>query len=309
MGDKKQNTQSTQTQNSLVESQPWQNTVPTLDNIIGRAASYLPGTRLTGNEKMGLEGLIGNAKAGNPFAGGISGLATDLLGQGPISGMAQQGYSDFKNSMTPYTTASTNPWDNADFGRTINDVTSRTMDAVKSSYQGAGIPAAAYGDFAKTAGEGITSAVAPLAWNASNDLNNRKLGAINSLYGGANTSAGLLSGMGLAGVGTAQAANQAQNQPHMQLLAAEAMRRGIPMEALRGISNLIVPMAQLGGTRTGSGTSVGNSQTTQTPGLMDYLSLFSGGGNSSVSGMANAGSALIGKLAVKPEAAGLLGAL
>jgi hypothetical protein len=301
MGDKqtKSNSYTNSNTNAVSDYAPWASTRPQLEQVLGQVGGQVQNAQLTGNEQGAISGLVGNAQAGNPYAAGIGNLATDLLSGGQDrTGIAQSGYDQYRAGLQPYATGSTNPWDNADFGRVINDVTSRTMDAVKSSYQGAGIPAASYGDFGKTAGEGITSAVAPLAWQASNDLNNRKLGAMDSLYSGANTTAGLLSGLDTAslnnrqaGVGVADAASKAQNLPHMQTIAAEALRRGIPAEALQQISSLLIPMAQLGGTRNVQSNTAGSSYGTQTetPGLYDWMKLgagsLAGGGNSAMSGL------------------------
>lgn len=241
---------------SFTQNEPWRETKSTLTGLIGELNPHVGATALTQNENNALSGLEINARNGNEYAPDIARLARDLLGGGvDRTGMVSTNLNDYRTALQPYATGSTNPWENADFRRVVDDTTQRTMDAVKSSYQGAGIAAANYGDFGKTAGEGIARGVAPLAYQAGTDLTNRKLAANDALYGAGNTTAGLLTGMDQtalgnrqAGVGVSSAAKQAQDSPWERLLEIEAQRRGLPLENMAKIANLIVPMAQLGGT-------------------------------------------------------------
>jgi hypothetical protein len=58
-----------------------------------------------------------------------------------------------------------------------------------------------------------------------------------------------------AGVGVSSAALQARDSPYAQMLAIEAQRRGLPLQGLGSIENLLLPIAQAGGTQNGSSTS------------------------------------------------------
>jgi hypothetical protein len=127
------------------------------------------------------------------------------------------------------------------------------MDRVKSGYAGAGLSGASFGDFGKTVGQGITNAIAPLAYQASNDLANRKLTAQDRLYGAGNTTGGILSGMDQqklsnqqAGIGASNSAMLAQDSPYMRTLDLQGMQRNLPVQNIAQLENLIVPMAGLG---------------------------------------------------------------
>jgi hypothetical protein len=97
-----------------------------------------------------------------------------------------------------------------------DDITNR----IKSQYAGAGYSPVSSGDFAKTLGEGISRGIAPTWLQANNDLENRKLGAMNSLYSAGGQTAGLLSGLDqtalgnrATGIGAADAALRRGTSP------------------------------------------------------------------------------------------------
>lgn len=297
---------------------PWAAAQPALTSLLGNITQASGNTGLTGAENTAIAGLTTNANAGNPYAPGIGGLANDLLTGGQDrTGYVTNAYNQLQGSLSPYTTMDTNPYSNPAFANYTNTLTNDITDRIKSQYAGAGYSPVTSGDYAQSLGRGISQGLAPTWLQASNDLENRKLGAISSLYSAGGQTAGLLSGLDQnalanrqAGVDVAGSALTAANQPYTATLAAEALRRGIPIENLTGLSNLIVPMAQLG--RTVEGTTQGTTQTvgqgagqsygtqntnqTSTPGLLDYLGLFGGGNNSPISGLARSGSSLLGIL-------------
>jgi len=89
--------------------------------------------------------------------------------------------------------------------------------------------------------------------------------SIDKLYGAGGSTAGLLSNLDAtalanrqAGVGVSDAALGAQNYGANQLLAAEALRRGIPLDALQKIAAMGVPIAGLGQSSTGTSTEQTN---------------------------------------------------
>jgi hypothetical protein len=91
-----------------------------------------------------------------------------------------------------------------------------------------------------------------------------------------------------AGVGVADAAQTAQNSPYIQMLQAEAMRRGIPIETLSQLTGILGPIAGLGGSSTGTGTMQGTHQMSgaQQFGLIagGLGAMFGGGGRTAAGG-------------------------
>ena len=90
-------------------------------------------------------------------------------------------------------------------------------------------------------------------------------GAAGNLYQAGNTNAGILAGMTQQklsnqgqGVTAAGAANEAANAGPNAILAAEAARKGIPLQQLSLLASIGVPIAGLGS--QSSGTSTGTKQ-------------------------------------------------
>jgi len=300
-------TNTTDTINKTTTTGPWSPLWPALGGITNQIVGNIPNAQITGNEQAALAGLQANANAGNPFAGGINALAANLLagGGGPGTGMATNAYNTFVGQISPYATMDTNPYTNPAVTGVTNQLTSDILDRIKSAYAGAGISPVGSGDYGYQVGRGVSAGAAPTLLDAYNNMTNQKLGAINALYGAGNTTTGLLSALNqtqlgnqLQGVQTADQALAANNQPFAQALAVEAARRGIPVQALGALSNLVVPMAQLGGTQNVQGTDV---QSKTTPfNFGNFADLFKGGGTggqmSPAQGMASGLSSALGFL-------------
>lgn len=254
--------ESKQTQHQKSTSEPWLRAQPALGGILHGVEGMIPSASLTPAENNAFATLSSNAESAGRFAPQINSLATDLLGGGTDrTGIAQGAYDRFQGSMTPYTTMDTNPYSNEAFTKFTNFLSGDIMDRIKGQYAGAGYSPVMTGDFSKTVGEGIAKGIAPTWLQASNDLENRKLGAISSRYSGGNTTAGILSGLDQtalgnrqAGVGVAQDALTAQNAPAVQALAIEAQKRGIPLGVLAALAGITTPIAGLGGQQQGTAT-------------------------------------------------------
>jgi hypothetical protein len=295
------NTTTTQTSGTQT-SQPWSPAQPSLGGLINLIYGNIPGAQITGNEQAALGGLQGLASAGNPYAGGISSLASSLLGGTALpdrSGIASGAYNTLQQQLTPFATQSTDPYSNPAVTNWTNTMSNDILNQIKSQYAGSGYSPVTSGDFGYNVGRGVSAGVAPTLAQAQQDLTSQKLGAINALYGAGNTTTGALSALDqarlasqLQGVGTSGDALTAAQQPFTQALQVAAAQRGIPVSAIGALSNLIVPMAGLGGTQTAQGTS-----TKTTPFNFGGLSdLFKGGTSSPASGMASGLSSLLGLL-------------
>jgi hypothetical protein len=92
-------------------------------------------------------------------------------------------------------------------------------------------------------------------------MERNKLGAIEGLYNAGGKTAGLLTDLASRGIDVGNAANMAKNQPYSDLLAIEGQRRNLPVQNVGAVENLIVPMAQLGGTSNTQSRTVGETET------------------------------------------------
>lgn len=254
-----------QTQSST--TQPWTAAQPALTGILSQIQSGLGNTGLTGAETGAINTLENNAGTASQFAPAIGNYATTLLKGGGATDQAgnvnanYQRYVDQTNPLASNTNY--NPLDTPGFkdalSTTIADITNNTngqFAAAGRDFSGANSTAL---------GRGITQGVAPTIAAQFNQNVQNQQGAASNLFNAGNTNAGILAGMqqqGLTNMGTgvtaAGQANDAANAGANATLAAEAARRGIPVQALGLLAQMGIPIAGLG--TESNGTSTGTSQ-------------------------------------------------
>lgn len=249
-------------------------------DVFGGAGGGTPfNVGLTGAESGALDTMAANAGNAGRFAPDIGMLAGDLFRGGTDrTGMVTGNLDEYRAGLLPYATGSINPYDDPTFSAMLKNVGNDALDRVKSSYAGAGYSPASVGDFGQSVGKGVTEATLPIAVAQGNTLAARQRAAQDALYGAGTTATGLLAnldqtalGNRLQGINVGNAALSAENAPAMAALEVEARRRGIPLQNIAGLSSLIVPMAQLGGTSnstTQSQTQVSPLQTILGAGMM-----------------------------------------
>lgn len=241
------------TQNTQSQTQPWAPTMGGLEQIVGQINNQIPKTGINPTENNALNTLSQNALGGNPFAPQINTLATDLLAGGTDrSGMASGAYDQFKTQLQPFASgAFVNPQSNPAMQGYLDTISSDIQNRVNGMFAGAGrdLSGANIGAVSR----GITEGIAPTMLNQYNTERDRQLSAIDALYGGANTTTGLLAGLDQqalsnrsAGVDASSAALQANDSGAQRQLEIEAMRRGIPIQNMGAITGLLGPIAQLG---------------------------------------------------------------
>lgn len=247
------------------QSAPWAPAQPALTGILSQLQGQLGNTGLTGNESQALDQITANAKAGNPFAGDISSLATNLFQGGGATDQAgniQSGLDAYKSQLTPFANGSmvgNNPALKAQLDQIMSDV----GNSVNSQFAAAGRDLSGANQMAY--GRGVAQGIAPVLANQYNQDVNNQINAAGALYGAQNNTSGLLSGLNQqslanrqAGSGVSNDALNAQNSGQNAVLQAEAQRRGIPVQALGLLAQIGVPIAGLGG--QSSGTSTGTQQ-------------------------------------------------
>lgn len=289
--------QSSSTQTQQSQTAPWEAAQPMLQSILGQLNTGLSNTGLTGVEAGALDTLRNNAAKGNPYAGQIGGYAQSLLNGGGADaqvGNLRDNLSTLQSHLTPYATGSmvgSNPALLAQLAQIRDDV----GNSVNGQFAAAGRDFSGANQMAY--GRGVAAAQAPvIAAQYNQDVANQ-INAANALYNAGNTTAGALSGLQqnyLAnqgqGVAAAQSALDAQNYGANAMLAAEAQRRGIPVQALGLLANIGVPIAGLGtqssGTVTGTQQMSGADQFSKIAGgVSNLLGSFSGTGGSGLLGL------------------------
>lgn len=245
--------QSSSTQTQQSQTAPWAAAQPMLQNILSQLGTGLNNTGATAAETGALNTLQSNAALGNPYAGQIGGYAQSLLNGGSANAQAgnvQDNLATLQRQLTPYANGSmigNNPALTAQLAQIRSDV----GNSINSQFAAAGRDLSGANQMAY--GRGVAAAEAPvIAAQYNQDVANQ-LNAANALYGAGNTTANTLSGMQQnyltnqgQGVTAAQSALDAHNYGANATLAAEAQRRGIPVQALSLLAQIGVPIAQLG---------------------------------------------------------------
>ena len=257
--------QSSSTQTQQSQTAPWEAAQPMLQGILGQLSTGLNNTGLTAAETGAINTLQSNAAKGNPYAGQIGGSAQSLLSGGGADAQAgnlRDNLGAFRSQLTPYANGSmvgNNPALVAQLAQIRDDV----ANSVNGQFAAAGRDFSGANQMAY--GRGVAAGQAPvIAAQYNQDVANQ-IAAANAVYNAGNTTAGALSGLQqnyLAnqgqGVAAAQSALDAQNYGANATLAAEAQRRGIPVQALGLLANIGVPIAGLG--KQSSGTTTGTQE-------------------------------------------------
>lgn len=276
---------------------PWIEAQPHIKGILAQIGTQLNGTGITGTENDALSRLTANAGQNNQFAPQINSFIGDLLNGGgastaPInmtagpnqSGQISQTLADYQRRLNPIADgANVGPNGNPALKGYLDTIANDVQTRVNGMFAGAGrdLSGANQGTLAR----GIAQGTAPiLAQQYNTDIGNQR-SAADSLYGAGNTTSGLLEGirsqdysrdyqreLGNRQLGQQALANRqvgtsmaptVQNQfadQQKQILEAEALRRGIPVQALGLLANIGIPIAGLGQQTQGQGFSKGEQQ-------------------------------------------------
>lgn len=253
--------ESKQTQTQQSESNPWAAAVPSVQGILGKLDPLVQNSGLSQTSLSAIDQLQQNAGQGNPFAGQINSFTSNLLNGGGANGQAgnvQGNYDTFKSQLTPYANGSmigNNPALKAQLDQIMADV----GNSVNGQFAAAGRDMS--GANQQAYGRGVAAGVAPVLANQYNQDVANQFNAANALYGGGNTTAGIMSGMNqqdLAnrqqGVTNSQDALDAKNYGATQTLNLEQLKQQLPAQTLGLLAQIGVPIAGLGGTKSGTAT-------------------------------------------------------
>lgn len=270
----------TTTQNSTTA--PWEAAQPALQGILSQLQGNLGNTGVTGAESGALTTLVNNAnKAGSAYGPQIDAFAKSLLAGGGATdqaGNVNQNYQDYRASTQPLA-SNTNydPYSTPGFRNAIDTTVADITNATNSRFAAAGRDMSGANSMAL--GRGIMQGVAPtIAAQYNQNIQNQQ-GAAGNLYNAGNTNAGILSGLQqqrLAnqgqGIGAAGAATDMANSGANATLAAEAARRGIPVQALGLLAQIGIPIAALGS--QSQGTSNTEKQASPLEQILGFSSAF-----------------------------------
>lgn len=272
---------STQQTSQSSKTNPWEPTVPLLNDILTGINGQISNFRPNANENTALGMLRQNAANTTNYAPQATSLANDLMSGGPDrSGMLSQSYDRFGANLAPtiagdYLDPNKNPF----FATTTKAISDDVANRVNGMFAGAGrdMSGANLGMLSSE----ITKATAPIYAQVYGNERGNQLDAMKSYYGAGGETAGMLSNMdqqrfvnrgagldvGINGV------HQAQNAAGNNMLSIESLARSLPLGNLGMLAQLVGPIAGLGG--QSSGTS--NTQGTFTDSGMRQFQQFASG--------------------------------
>lgn len=271
-----------QTQNSTTA--PWAAAQPAINGILGQVQGNLANTGVTGAENGALSTLQQNgANSAATYAPQIGANATSLLNGGGAmnqAGAVNNAYQQYQAQTNPLASNTNyNPYSTPGFGDAVNTLTSDITNNTNGSFAAAGRDFSGANSMAL--GRGLTQGIAPTIAAQYNANVANQQGAAGNLYNAGNTTSGLLSGMQnqynantQAGTQAASDATNAANTGANATLAAEAARRGIPVQALGLLSQIGVPIAGLGSQSTGQSNGTQNMS-----GAQQFATITGGIGN------------------------------
>lgn len=259
MGGKSETTQQSTTE-------PWKPAQPALTSILGQLQGQIANSGLTSGMQNAFGQLESNAQQGNPFAGQIGNVASNLLNGGGATAQApaiQSAFDTFKAQTNPLA-SNTNydPMQTPGLADSLKTMMGDIGTSINGQFAAAGRDLS--GMNTQTLARGLTQGLAPILTQQYNQNVQNQQGAASNLYNAGNTTSGLLSGLNqqgvnnqVQGIASSNDAVTAQNYGPATMLQLEQLKQGIPMQNLGLLTQIGVPIAGLGT------QSQGTSSTTQ----------------------------------------------
>jgi hypothetical protein len=300
-----------QTTTARAVTEPYRPAVPALNDLVARIGGGLGNIDATAAETGALDRLAARAGADHPWAARFGVLADDLFKGGPDRApIVADAYAAYKQGLAPTAAGHwLDPGNNPAIRPWLDAMSEDVTNRVNATFSAGGrdLSPAHAGTLAK----GIAQAQAPVLADLFNQERGRQLGAIGDLYRGGLSTASALSGLDQtalgnrqAGVNVANAALSAADAGDNALLAIEARRRGLPLQNLSALAQLLVPIAGLG--RTTESHETKTTEMRQDPtrailgGVLGGLSLLGGnpmgllGVGQAAAGLAGGGAGRVG---------------
>src|SRR5512139_2221030 len=301
-----QNTQNQQQNQQQSVTGPWAVAQPTLTGVLGGANTALGNVSPNSTETGAINQLTANSQNLPNFGAGATNLANSFMGGDP-SGLLGPALKNYNASLNPIANGELDPTKNPGMAGILDTIRNDVSNSVNGLFAGAGRDLS--GKHQEYLARGLASGLAPALLGQYNTNVSNRMGAAGNLFGAAGNTASAMAGNQGQGLNFAALIPQLMNMGPQGVLAAQAALRGIPLSALQQIAGLTVPIAGLGnqsnvlgtqygqtsnvgtelsnqtgyqtGTQTGTmtgtqhGTQVGtqntNSQTTQTPSLLQTM--------------------------------------
>src|SRR5262245_15424095 len=204
---------------------PWAPAQPFLSGILAQLQGQLANASLTPQENAALSGLAGSSGYIGQFLPQATDLADTLLAGGNAQAQAPMvsgAYQQYRSQLNPYLQASfLDPRETPGFADALAAANADITNQVNGMFAGAGRDLS--GLNTQALARGLSQGEGQLIANGYNANVANQLGAMGSLYGAGNTTAGLLSSLNQqalanrqAGLGVASTGQSFANMPYEQ---------------------------------------------------------------------------------------------
>lgn len=258
--------QQQQTQQSVTN--PYAPAIPMLNNILGQIGnSNLSPTQ---QQTSAINTLTGESSNVPNFAPQATNAVTGMFGANttPQQTMLNNSFANASGALTPMLSAGyTDPTTNPALAGALSTMGNDISNQIKSQFAAAGRPAGTNADSAQAIARGISQGEAPMLANEFNTLTANQMGAATALPQLAGST---VSGVtqqqqvpiadALQGITAAGAIPGLATMPGTTMLGAANLGANAPIMNLGQILGLTAPIAGLGATSTGSGTSTTSQQ-------------------------------------------------
>jgi len=280
--------------NTSQENAAWTPTIPTLKDLIGKINGL--GQTTVGpsaDQTTAINTLKTQAQAGNPWQTDIGKLTSDMFGATSRAPMATDAYDTMKSQLTPYADGSKVNANDPTLRSAIDLASTDVQDRINRQWAGAGRDLS--GGNAMAVAKGVASVAVPASLDYITKQQQNQLAASQALQtAGMGTAAGAqqMDQAALAtragGIDGAKEYLAAQGWGPEQIANLEQQMKELPAQDVSRVLQMIMPIAQSGGSATGNATQI----TTQTP---------------SVASLVGGGVSLAGKLGMFGATGGLSG--
>lgn len=245
------------------ETKPWEPAIPLLSNILGSLGGQSTG--VTGDQSAALAKLKAAAGGLPDLSGGVTNAVTGALDtstapqQGMLSDYLKQYQSNIGGTASG---AELDPYKTPGFSDAISKMTGDITNSVKGVYAGSGRDPAGAGSFAGSLGRGLEQGIAPVIQQQYNQNKQNQMGAASNLFQAGGTTAGGMTQQQLAQLqaqfqglqGAGALPGLLTGNATAQLGAANA-GYSQPYGNIGMLSQSVLPIAALGGSSSGQGTS------------------------------------------------------
>lgn len=251
-------------QTQATTTQPWAPAIGPLNNVLGKVDRLTGTTGVTADQSSAFDTIKGNAGALNQQGQNYAGLLSNLYGgggYGSTAGLLNQNWGNISGALSPYTSADyADPTKNPIYQRMADLAGNQAQNSVNSMFAAAGRSMS--GAHAGALGKGITDAMTGVYANGQGQLANQQLqglGLLNTAGQGTSSALEGIQGMkntaGTAAAGLTSGLPGILNAGSTNTINADLAKWSMPVQQLGMLSNLLVPIAGLGGTSNSTTTT------------------------------------------------------